>query len=135
MITAAYISSLIKTRRRVEFWLRGGRKLIQRHGGSAARRCARLAPARAGWLAEISDAVVSVFFPSGYRICKRMLTSASRVPFARSAARRFERVPYITCEACGRPLPGWTHKEGAPLLCPACWERAYAFDRARSFAV
>ena len=33
-----------------------------------------------GWLAEISDAVVSVFFPSGCRICERLLTSASRVP-------------------------------------------------------
>jgi len=33
------------------------------------------------------------------------------------------------------PLPGWTQKEGESLLCPSCWDRAYAFDRARSFAV
>jgi len=26
-------------------------------------------------------------------------------------------------------------KEGEPLLCPACRDRTYAFDRARSFAV
>src|SRR5882762_3453121 len=41
-ITAAYIPSLIKMQRRVEFRPRDGRKLIQRHGGSATRRCARL---------------------------------------------------------------------------------------------
>jgi hypothetical protein len=62
-ITAAYIPSLIRERRRVEFWLRGGRKLIQRHGGSAARRCARLALDWAGLAGGVSDAVVSVFFP------------------------------------------------------------------------
>jgi predicted amidophosphoribosyltransferase len=88
-----------------------------------------------GWLAEIGDAAVSVFFPSGCRICEWLLTSASRVPIGEECLSSFERVPYIACEVCGRPLLGWAQKEGDPLLCPACWDRAYAFDRARSFAV
>jgi predicted amidophosphoribosyltransferase len=44
-------------------------------------------------------------------------------------------VPNIVCEICGLPLPGWTPKEGEALLCPACRNKTYAFDRARSFAV
>ena len=88
-----------------------------------------------GWLAEIGNAVVSVFFPSGCRICERLLTSANQVPICEECLSSFERVPDIACEVCGRPLPGWTQKEGEPLLCPACRDRTYAFDRARSFAV
>ena len=88
-----------------------------------------------GWLAEISDALVSVVFPSGCRICERVLTTASRVPLCEECLYSFERVPIIICEVCGRPLPGLARKEGEPLLCPACQEKTYTFDRARSFAV
>ena len=88
-----------------------------------------------GWLAEISDALISVAFPSGCRICERLLTTASRVPLCRECLSSFERVPNIICEVCGRPLPGLARKEGEPLLCPLCQEKTYAFDRARSFAL
>src|SRR5216684_1796989 len=88
-----------------------------------------------GWLAEMSDALVSVFLPSGCRICERLLTRASRVPLCEECLSSFEKVPNIVCEVCGRPLPGLARKEGEPLLCPACQDRTYAFDRARSFAV
>ena len=86
-------------------------------------------------LAEVSDAIVSVFFPAGCRICEALLTSASRVPICAQCLASFQRVPGIFCEICGRPLPGLAKKEGEPLLCPACHERAYAFERARSFAL
>jgi predicted amidophosphoribosyltransferase len=88
-----------------------------------------------GWLAEISDALVSVVFPSGCRVCERLLTTASRVPLCEECLSSFERVPIIICGVCGRPLPGLARKEGEPLLCPACQEKTYTFDRARSFAV
>jgi competence protein ComFC len=88
-----------------------------------------------GWLAEISDALVSVVFPSGCRICESLLTKASRVPLCQECLSSFERVPSIICQVCGRPLPGLARKEGEPLLCPACQGRTYAFDRARSFAL
>jgi predicted amidophosphoribosyltransferase len=35
----------------------------------------------------------------------------------------------------GYPCLGWAQKEEEPLLCLACKDRTYAFDRARSFAV
>ena len=86
-------------------------------------------------LAEVSDAIVSVFFPAGCRICETLLTSASRVPICADCLASFARVPAIVCEICGRPLPGLARKEGEPLLCPACQDRTYAFEKARSFAV
>jgi ComF family protein len=88
-----------------------------------------------GLIAEVSDALVSVFFPAGCRICERLLTSASRVPLCEECLASFERVPAILCEVCGRPLPGLERKEAEPLLCPACQEKTYAFERARSFAM
>ncbi len=72
---------------------------------AGARRCARLAPTWGDWLAEISDAVLSVFFPSGCRICERLLTSASRVPI-------------IGCEVCGLPLPWMGAERGGAAALP-----------------
>ena len=92
-----------------------------------------------GWLAAASDAVASVFFPAGCRICERLLTTASRVPICDECLASFERIPTVLCEICGRPLPGLAAgtapSAGQPLLCPACHDKTYAFDRARSFAV
>jgi len=88
-----------------------------------------------GWLAEAGDAIVSVFFPAGCRICERLLTTASRVPICDACLESFERVPNILCEVCGRPLPGLTLNPEKPPMCPACQDKTYAFDRARSFAV
>jgi ComF family protein len=88
-----------------------------------------------GWLADAGDALVTVFFPSGCRICERLLTSASRVPLCGECLSSFERVPGIVCEVCGRPVPGMARDQGEPLLCPACRDKTYAFDKACSFAV
>jgi len=88
-----------------------------------------------GMLAEVSDAIVSVFFPAGCRICDGLLAGASRVPLCEGCLSSFERLPGILCEICGRPLQILARKEGEPLLCPACKEKTYAFERARSFAV
>ena len=79
--------------------------------------------AKRGWLASISDALVSVFFPAGCRICDMLLTSASRVPICGA------------CLASFVPVPGLTPEPGGALLCPACRDKTYAFERARSFAV
>ncbi len=84
---------------------------------------------------EISDAVVSVFFPSGCRICDRLLTSASQVPLCEECLSSFAPVLGILCEVCGRPLPGLNREPEQPLLCPACQDKKYAFARARSFAL
>jgi ComF family protein len=87
------------------------------------------------WFAEAGDAIVSIFFPAGCRICDRMLVTASRVPICQECLCSFERLPANVCEICGRPLPGLAERDSQPLLCPACRDRTYAFDRARSFAV
>jgi predicted amidophosphoribosyltransferase len=78
---------------------------------------------------------VSVFFPAGCRICERLLTTASRVPICGECLSSFERVPNLVCEVCGQPLPGLTPSAEQSLLCPACTNKTYAFDRARSFAL
>ncbi len=88
-----------------------------------------------GWIAEVSDALVSVFFPAGCRICERMLPGASRIPICLDCLSSFLPVPQIACEVCGRPLPGLQQNPGQHLLCPACRDNTYAFDCARSFAL
>src|SRR6266446_2180504 len=88
-----------------------------------------------GWLAGIGDALVSVFFPAGCRICNELLTSASRVPICGACLASFVAVPQPACDVCGRPLPGLPTESGRALLCPACRDKTYAFERARSFAV
>src|SRR6266478_2023414 len=88
-----------------------------------------------GWLAGISDALVSVFFPAGCRICNELLTSASRVPICGACLASFVAVPQPACDVCGRPLPGLPTESGRALLCPACRDKTYAFERARSFAM
>jgi len=87
------------------------------------------------WLAEAGDAIVSIFFPAGCRICDRTLVTASRVPICQECLSSFERLSANVCETCGRPLPGLAERDSQPLLCPACRDRTYAFDRARSFAL
>ena len=88
-----------------------------------------------GLFAGVSDALVSVFFPAGCRICDRLLLGASRVPLCEECLNSFAPVPKIACEICGRPLPWLSRNPEPPLFCPACQDKTYAFDRARSFAV
>src|SRR5258708_18229764 len=99
----------------------------------------------ARWLVEMCDAIVSVFFPAGCRICGELLTRANRIPICGECLASFVPVGEKVCEICGRPMPpvtsSMTSTEGAKQLCPICREqpgqekRIYAFDRARSYAV
>lgn len=81
------------------------------------------------------DALVSVFFPAGCRICDRLLTGASRVPICQECLNSFEAVPERKCEICGQPLPALTVTEDEGLVCRACQEKTYAFERARSYGM
>src|SRR5579864_1420792 len=88
-----------------------------------------------GWLAEASGAVVSVFFPALCRICDKLLVGASRVPFCEECLSSFAARPEKKCEVCGRAL-GWISiREGEPLVCRACQQKTYAFERARSYGI
>jgi ComF family protein len=88
-----------------------------------------------GWLAEASDAIVSVFFPAGCRICERLLVRASRVPFCEECLASFAAAPEKSCEVCGQALAWMTVREGEPLVCRACQQKTYAFERARSYGI
>jgi len=92
------------------------------------------------WLAEARDALVSVFFPAGCRICERLLTRASRVPICDECLASFVLLTEEVCEICGRPIHSTTLHHTGQNRCQVCREkpanpeRIYAFDRARSFA-
>jgi competence protein ComFC len=88
-----------------------------------------------GWLAEAGDAVVSVFFPAGCRICDELLLRASRVPFCQECLDSFEGLPEKKCEICGQALGWLTAREGEPPVCHACQQKTYAFERARSYGI
>ena len=88
-----------------------------------------------GWLAEAGDAVVSVFFPAGCRICDKLLVRASRVPFCEECLSSFEAPLEKKCEVCGQSLAWMAVTEGEPLVCRACQQKTYAFERARSFGI
>lgn len=87
-----------------------------------------------GWLSEASDAVISVFFPSGCRICDELLTGASRVPICEKCLSSFEALPAKNCEICGQAIE-WATAEGERLVCRACQHQTYAFEKARSYGI
>ena len=88
-----------------------------------------------GWLAEASDAIVSLFFPAECRICDKLLTRASRVPICPECLASFEAPPVNKCELCWQPLVEITAAGGEPLVCRACQQKTYAFERARNFGL
>jgi competence protein ComFC len=110
--------------------------LLLRMGESSSMAAAgRVRRGVRGWLAEAGDAVVSVFFPAGCRICDQLLTGASRVPICEECLDSFATVPDRKCEICGQPLPALSENEDEQLVCRACQERTYAFERARSYGI
>ncbi|HYL61188.1 MAG TPA: ComF family protein [Candidatus Methylomirabilis sp.] len=85
------------------------------------------------WLAEASDAVISLFFPAGCRICDALLTRAGRVPICEDCLASFEAPPERSCEICGQPQPAFVTEPGELVLCRACQVKTYAFERARTY--
>jgi ComF family protein len=88
-----------------------------------------------GWLAEASDAIVSVLFPAGCRICDNLLLHSSRVPICEDCLDAFPAPAEMKCEICGQALGWLTPREGEPLVCKACQQKTYAFERARSYGI
>ena len=104
-------------------------------GGSSSNEKPRTGQGARAWLTSVSDALVSIIFAAGCRICDGLLPDSRRVPICGECLSSFERIPSVICEICGRPLPGLTREEAQLQLCPACLDKTYAFDRARSFAI
>jgi competence protein ComFC len=97
--------------------------------------------AAGGWFSEAGDALVSVFFPAGCRLCERLLIRASTLPICEECLGSFPAVGGPLCEKCGQPAAAWSlgGESGATgpggLTCPECQRRTYGFDRARSYAL
>ena len=90
------------------------------------------------WLSEASDALVSVFFPAGCRLCERVLEHASTVPICQECLGSFAALGEAVCETCGQPLAAWSlggARAEESLVCPECQTREYAFDRSRSYGL
>ena len=85
-------------------------------------------------LTAAGDALVSVVFPADCSICGELLVHSRRVPICPKCLASFERIPTAACDICGCPLSGLQLKEGQ-RLCPACQNKTYGFDCARSFAI
>src|SRR5487761_153543 len=98
-------------------------------GGSSMQRAGRTGRGAREWLAEASDAVISVIFPAECRICEDVLTRASRVPICEKCLSSFVAPPEKKCEICWQPIAAMRPAEGAPLVCRACQEKKYAFER------
>ncbi|HUJ94545.1 MAG TPA: ComF family protein [Terriglobales bacterium] len=97
---------------------------------------ARAQPSRfRQWLSDTGDALATVFFPAGCRICDELLTRASRVPICDACLSSFAAPPFTKCEVCGQPLPSFAPAESQAKTCPACREKTYAFSRARNLGV
>ncbi len=97
------------------------------------------------WLAEAGDAVVSILFPAGCRLCEGLLTRASRVPICDACLASFTPLQGRICEICGatfetsfgesEPTTEVEGSEGTDRqICRICASRPYAFERARSYA-
>jgi ComF family protein len=78
------------------------------------------------------DALVSVLFPAPCRVCRRPLSTASRIPVCPECLAALRRIEPPLCRECGRPFPPAVTAP-APL-CHACVHGLYRFDLARSFA-
>jgi len=93
------------------------------------------------WLSGASNALVSVLFPAGCRLCERVLVHASTVPICEECLGSFAAVGGAVCETCGQPLAAWSlggareERAAEKLICPDCQTREYGFDRARSYAL
>ena len=95
-----------------------------------------------GWLTSASDALSSVFFPAGCRLCDRILLQASAVPICDECLGSFAALGGAGCEKCGQPLATWSLGAASPraasgetLLCPECHTRSYEFDLCRSYGL
>lgn len=94
-----------------------------------------------GWLTGAGDALASVLFPAGCRLCERLLLRGSTLPICPECLGSFPSVGGPLCDGCGQPWATWSLGRGEEaagpqvLTCPECQRRTYGFDRARSYAL
>ena len=80
-------------------------------------------------------ALTSIFFPGDCRLCKQLLTTASRLPICDKCLASFTVIGAPICQLCGQPEKGQAAEHEVSSLCVACQEQPYGFHVARSFGV
>jgi competence protein ComFC len=103
------------------------------------------------WFSEAADAIVSVFFPAGCRLCDQLLTRATRVPICDLCLAAVAPLGPDVCQTCGAPRTTPFAAGGGPSDvevdveepsdtepelggCLQCQGRTLAFERALSYA-
>jgi predicted amidophosphoribosyltransferase len=76
-----------------------------------------------------SDALVSVFFPAGCRLCERVLVRARTVPICEECLGSFAAVGGAVCERCGQPLAAWSLGGAADVVVPVPLHRQRERER------
>ena len=84
------------------------------------------------WLALACDAIVSLLFPAGCRLCDTLLNTASLVPICKNCLSSFAPPPEPCCSVCGQSILPVNAE--VSQLCPTCQNGGFSFDRAISFA-
>ena len=82
-----------------------------------------------------SGALASVFFPGNCRLCKQLLTNASRIPLCETCLASFAAIRPPICQLCGQPDAAASGVPEATTVCVACQEQTYRFHLARSFGI
>jgi hypothetical protein len=87
------------------------------------------------WVESCGGALVSVVFPADCRLCKQLLTRASRIPICGECLAAFQKVSAERCVGCGQPWLVAGEAEGREQICRECRGQKYAFDAARSYGI
>jgi predicted amidophosphoribosyltransferase len=90
-------------------------------------------------LRDVFGAFVSVFFPGDCRLCKGLLTNASRLPICGECLQNFWVMPPQICQLRGQPeppalvLPSASNDAEVIHVCSRCQQQKYSFEVVRSF--
>ena len=87
------------------------------------------------WGESCGGALVSVVFPADCRLCKRLLTRASRIPICAECLTAFQKVTAEHCVGCGQPWLAAGEAQGREQICRECRAQKFAFDAARSYGI
>ena len=74
-------------------------------------------------------------FPGRVQDLRQAAAAGEPRAFLRECLDSFEAPPEKKCEICGQALGWLTAREGEPLVCHACQQKTYAFERARSYGI
>jgi competence protein ComFC len=87
------------------------------------------------WVESCGGALASVVFPADCRLCKRLLTRATRIPICGECLAAFQKVSAAHCAVCGQPWLMASEAQVNEQTCRECRDKKYGFDAARSYGI